>query len=289
VLNPKFLIVRKIKLKKIIFTAFLTIILPSSLIFGWGDKGHKLISAFAMRQLPAQMKFSDEFKAAIIAHSVDPDNRKRDDKTEGPKHFIDIDYYKEFSDGMVIMSRDTLIKLYGEQVVIKEGILPWATELTYFNLMNAFKQKDKDKVLLYSSDLAHYVADGHQPLHATINYNGQLTDQKGVHARYEIDMIDNYLFVIEKSADDQSPYYVNSIPSFIFDYIVGSNSYVEMLLSADKFASKKTDGKYDKEYYRLLWFKTKYMTITSINSAALSLSSLIYSAWVDAGKPVFEN
>ena len=45
--------------------------------------------------------------------------------------------------------------------------------------MKAFKEKDKDKVLLYASDLAHYVGDGHQPLHATINYNGQLSDQKG--------------------------------------------------------------------------------------------------------------
>lgn len=276
-------------MKKIFSTSLLIILLPTILVFGWGDKGHKIITAFAMKQLPAQMKFSDEFKAAIVEHSVDPDNRKRDDKSEGPKHFIDIDFYKEFSDGIVIMSRDSLNKLYGEQVVTKEGILPWATETTYYRLMKAFKEKDKDKILLYASDLAHYVGDGHQPLHATINYNGQLTDQKGVHFRYEIEMVDKYLNSIEKNYDDQIPYYVNSIPSHIFDYIVEANNYVEMILSADKFAAKKTDGKFDKEYYRLLWFKTKYVTLNEINSAALSLSSLIYSAWMDAGKPVFEN
>lgn len=242
-----------------------------------------------MKQLPPQMKFSDEFKNAIIEHSVDPDNRKRDDKTEGSKHFIDIDFYKEFSDGIVIMSRDSLNKLYGEQVVTKEGILPWATETTYYKLMKAFKDKDKDKVLLYASDIAHYVGDGHQPLHATVNYNGQLSDQKGVHARYEIEMLDQYLNVIEKNYDDQIPYYVNSIPDMIFNYIAEANNYVELILSADKFASKKTDGKFNSEFYRLLWFKTKYVTINEINSAALSLSSLIYSAWMDAGKPVLEN
>ncbi len=264
-------------------------LIPTVLIFGWGDKGHKIITAFAMKQLPPQMKFSEAFKSAIIEHSVDPDNRKRDDKTEGPKHFIDIDFYKEFSDGIIIISRDSLNKLYGEQVVTKEGILPWATETTFYRLIQAFKDKDKDKVLLYASDLAHYVGDGHQPLHATVNYNGQLTDQKGIHGRYEIEMLDQYLNIVEKNYDDQIPYYVNSIPSMIFNYIAESNNYVELILSADKFASKKTDGKFDKEYYRLLWFKTKYITMNEINSAALSLSSLIYSAWMDAGKPVLEN
>jgi hypothetical protein len=276
-------------LKKIFSNSLLLFLIPTVLIFGWGDKGHKIITAFAMKQLPAEMKFSEAFKSAIVEHSVDPDNRKRDDKSEGPKHFIDIDFYKEFSDGIVIMSRDSLNKLYGEQVVTKEGILPWATETTYYRLIKAFKDKDKDKVLLYASDLAHYVGDGHQPLHATVNYNGQLSDQKGVHARYEIEMLDQYLNVIEKNYDDRIPYYVNNIPSMIFNYIAEANNYVELILSADKFASKKTEGKFDKEYYRLLWFKTKYVTINEINSAALSLSSLIYSAWVDAGKPVLEN
>lgn len=276
-------------MKKIFSTLLLSILLPTILVYGWGDKGHKLIAAFAMRQLPAGINFSNEFKSAIIEHSVDPDNRKREDKSEGSKHFIDIDFYKEFSDGIVIMSRDSLNKLYDEKVVTKEGILPWATEETYYRLMKAFKEKDKEKVLLYTSDLAHYVADGHQPLHATVNYNGQLSDQKGVHFRYEIEMVDQYLNSIEKNYDDQIPYYVNSIPSMIFNYIAEANNYVELILSADKFAEKKTDGKFDREYYRLLWFKTKYVTINEINSAALSLSSLIYSAWMDAGKPVLEN
>jgi hypothetical protein len=276
-------------LKKIFSKSLLLFLVPTVLIFGWGDKGHKIIAAFAMRELPAEMKFSEAFKSSIVEHSVDPDNRKRDDKSEGPKHFIDIDYYKEFSNGYVIMSRDTLNKLYSEQVVTKEGILPWATEETYHKLINAFKEKDKQKILLYASDLAHYVGDGHQPLHATVNYNGQLTDQKGVHFRYEIEMLDNYLPVIEKSYEYHTPYYLTSIPDYIFDYIVEANDYVETILFADNFASKKTDGKFDKEYYRLFWFKTKYVTQNEINAAALSLSSLIYSAWVDAGKPVLEN
>ena len=276
-------------MKKIFSTSLLILLMSSLIIYGWGDKGHKTITAFAMKYLPAEMKFSMEFKKAITDHSVDPDNRKRDDKSEGPKHFIDIDYYKEFMDGIVIKSRDTLNQLYSEEVVTKQGILPWATEETFYKLVNAFKEKNKDNILLYASDLAHYVGDGHQPLHATVNYNGQLTSQKGIHARYEIMMVDNYLNVIENSFEEHKPFYVKNVQDYIFDYIVESNDYVEMILSADKYASDKTSGKFDKEYYRLLWFKTKYVTINEINSAALCLSSLIYSAWVDAGKPILEN
>ena len=83
----------------------------------------------------------------------------------------------------------------------------------------------------------------------------------------------------------RNPFYVKDLSGYIFDYIMQSNSYVEMLLSADKYSSGKTDGKFNKEYYRLLWLKTKYITINEFNSGALSLASLIYSAWVDAGKP----
>ena len=276
-------------MRKIISTSLFIVLFPAIINYGWGEKGHKVITKFAMKLIPTELKLSDEIKSAIIEHSVDPDNRKRDDKSEGPKHFIDIDYYKEFSDGIVIMSRDSLNKLYTEQVVAKEGILPWATVETYFKLVNAFKEKDSQKIILYGSDLAHYVGDGHQPLHATVNYNGQLTDQKGIHARYEIEMVDKYLQVIENSIIEARPFYVSKVTDFVFDYIVEANDYVEMILSADKNASAKSNGKYDREYYRMLWFKTKYITLNEINSAALCLSSLICSAWVDAGKPNLEN
>ena len=259
--------------------------IPTILIYGWGDKGHQTITLFAMKLLPHQMKMPEEMAQAIIEHSVDPDHRKREDKSEGPKHFIDIDFYKEFQDGNMIMSRDSLNKIYGEKVVTKAGILPWATEDSYHQLVDAFKEKDHDKIILYASDLAHYVGDGHQPMHETVNYNGQLSGQKGIHSRYESDMVNSHLDEIKDSFKKQTPFYVKDLQGFIFNYLYESNSYLEVLLSADKFASEKTGGNFNKDYYRLLWFKTKYVTENEINSAALSLASLIYSAWRDAGKP----
>ncbi len=67
-------------MKKIFSTSLLLILVSSLIVYGWGDKGHKTIAAFAMKLLPAEMKFTDQLKSAITDHSIDPDNRKRNDK-----------------------------------------------------------------------------------------------------------------------------------------------------------------------------------------------------------------
>lgn len=263
----------------------LFVFLPTIFNFGWGDNGHKLITKQALLILQNEINFSDNLKSAIIQHSIDPDYRKKDDPSEPTKHFIDIDYYKEFLSGNMIISIDSLKKIYGDSTVTAQGILPWATVSTYSNLVEAFKENNKDKILLYTSDLAHYVADGHQPLHSTMNYNGQLSSQKGVHFRYEIEMVDRHLNDIEKNLKIISPVYVTDITDFVFNYIYESNFEVDILLSADKHASKISNGKYDDDYYRILWFRTKNLTIDKFEQAAFSLASLIYSAWIEANKP----
>jgi hypothetical protein len=213
---------------KIVFVTF--ILAATSIVFGWGDKGHKIITLLAMRQLPAEMKLFDQFKSKIVTHSVDADYRKKDDYSESPKHFIDIDYYKEFLDGKMITFFDTLTSIYGEKNVIKEGILPWATEQAFYKLIEAFKSNNRSDIILYMSDLAHYVGDGHQPQHATINYNGQLIDQKGIHFRYEIDMLDRYQNEINDKCEAGKLEHVKQLRGYIFDYITEANNYLETIL-----------------------------------------------------------
>lgn len=263
----------------------LLFIIPVIFNYGWGDNGHKLITKHALNLLQNEITFSEDFKSKIIEHSVDPDYRKKNDPSEPQKHFIDIDYYKEFLNGEMIFSLDSLKKIYGDSIVTAQGILPWATITTYSNLINAFKEQDKDKILLYTSDLAHYVADGHQPLHTTMNYNGQLTNQKGIHFRYEIEMIDKNLESIEQNLKLITPTYITNVTKFVFNYLTESNFEIDILLTADKFALQYNKGKYESDYYRILWYRTKYLTIDKFEQASYSLASLIYSAWIEAGKP----
>jgi hypothetical protein len=257
----------------------------ASLVFGWGDQGHQLINNKAVALLPAEMKSFLQYKDYITLHAPDPDNRKRDDKTEAPKHFIDIDFYKEFVNGKMIEDKKELTAVYGDTMVTKQGLLPWATLDTYNKLIQAFKDKNKDKVLLYTSDLGHYVGDGHQPMHTMLNYNGQLTKQKGVHARYEIKMVDKYIKDIEASITSANVRKIDAPLQFIFDYIADANSVQSVLLDADIVSDKLAGSTDNDEYLRLMWFKTKYVTEIQFQTAVSDLASLIYTAWTEAGKP----
>jgi hypothetical protein len=263
----------------------LIVVAFTNFIFGWGDQGHKLINNKAVAFLPADLQPLAKWKDYITLHSVDPDNRKRDDKTEAPKHFIDIDYYKEFINGKMIEDKKELTAIYGDTMVTKQGLLPWATLDTYNKLVQAFKDKNKDQVLLYTSDLGHYVGDGHQPMHTMLNYNGQLTNQKGVHARYEIKMVDKYINDIEANISNVTVKKVDAPFQFIFDYIADANSVQSVLLDADNTSVKLAGSNDNDEYLRLMWFKTKYVTEMQFNTAVSDLASLIYTAWLDAGKP----
>ncbi|MDR3611056.1 MAG: hypothetical protein P4L27_10875 [Ignavibacteriaceae bacterium] len=257
----------------------------SNILFGWGDQGHKLINNKAVALLPAEMQDFTKWKDYITLHSVDPDNRKKDDKSEAPKHFIDIDFYKEFNAGKMIENKKDLVAIYGDSMVTKQGLLPWATLDTYNKLIQAFKDKKKDAVLLYTSDLGHYVGDGHQPMHTMLNYNGQLTNQKGVHARYEIKMVDKYIKEIEASITKADVKKINDPFQYIFDYIANANSVQPVLLDADLYAAKSAGSNDNDEYLRLMWFKTRYVTEIQFNTAVTDFASLIYSAWIEAGKP----
>ncbi|OGU29772.1 MAG: hypothetical protein A2057_08040 [Ignavibacteria bacterium GWA2_35_9] len=273
---------RKMKIK-----LFVLLFLMTGLSFPWGDKGHKLIANKAVELLKEKIKNIEQYQDYITEHSVDPDTRKDQDKTEGPKHYIDIDFYKEFLEGRMIQDKDQLISLYSDSVVTKMGLLPWATLETLKNLTKAFKEKNRDKVLIYTSDMAHYVGDAHQPMHTILNYDGQFTNQKGVHARYEIYMVNKYIDELSDGIKGLEVAYVKEPLDYIFNHISDSNSLSEVLFAADKFAASKAGSMESDEYLRLLWFKTKYITGIQFEEAYNSLASLIYTAWVDAGEPSF--
>jgi hypothetical protein len=253
--------------------------------FPWGEEGHKLIASKAIDLLIQKIENIEQYNDFISEHSIDPDLRKDIDKTEGVKHYIDIDFYEEFFNGKMILDKNQLISLYGDSVVTKMGLLPWASFETFRNLTKAFKEMNRDKILIYASDLAHYVADAHQPMHTILNYDGQLTNQKGIHYRYESLMLEKYLDELGEETKGSEIIYVEEPLDYIFNYISNSCSLSEVLFASDKMASKRTGSTNNDEYYRLLWFGTKYVTKIQFESAYNSLASLLYTAWVDAGEP----
>jgi hypothetical protein len=167
------------------------------------------------------------------------------------------------------------------------GTLPWAAFETYNKLIDAFVKKDKDKIIIFSADLGHYVGDGHQPFHTCLNYDGQLTGQKGIHGRYESEMVNRYIDQIVNALSISEVKYISKPLDYIFEFLAGSNFYSPVIFTADRTAFAQAGSHGSSEYYRLLWFRTKHLTINQLSDAAQVLASLIYSAWVDAGKPIF--
>ncbi|MEA2096035.1 MAG: hypothetical protein U9P73_05010 [Candidatus Cloacimonadota bacterium] len=268
---------------KLLFLVLLVAI--STQLFSWGGLGHEVITRLAIDGLPDGMCFIKENSEYLCDHSIDADKRKSEDPSERNKHFIDVDRYEEFNVGEMIIDKTELIKIYGEDIVDKMGILPWNTVEVLNNLTTAMKENNKAEILFFAADLAHYVGDAHQPQHNILNYNGKLTNQRGIHGRYEIDLIDANLEELETNISPIEIIYVKEPLQFIFDYCTQSNSFAGLIELADLHALKYSGDEYNEKYFSIFWFRTKFMTFHQFSNAAEDLASMYYTAWINAGKP----
>lgn len=268
---------------KIIFLVLLIVI--STQLFSWGGLGHEVITHLAIDGLPDEMGFIKENSKYLCEHSTDADKRKSEDPTEKNKHYIDIDYYKEFNVSEMITDKAELTEIYGEDIVDKMGILPWNTVEVLNNLTVAMKENNKNDILFYAADLAHYVGDAHQPQHTILNYDGARTGQRGIHGRYEIDIIDANIDELQANISPIELTHIMKPLQFVFDSCTQSNGFAGLIELADLHALKYSGDEYNEKYFSIFWFKTKYMTFHQFSNAAEDLASLYYTAWINAGKP----
>ena len=87
------------------------------------------------------------------------------------------------------------------------------------------------------------------PLHISANYDGVMTDQKGVHSRYESDMVDAYINNLNGAYPSQpeSISIISDVQQYILDYIYVTHSYVDTVLKSDNYA-KALDTSYGDVY-----------------------------------------
>ena len=176
-------------LKKTIIILFLLVIC-STFFGGWGFFCHKKINRVAVFTIPDYELFQFYKKNIdyLTEHAVDPDKRRYAVKGEAEKHFIDIDHYVEKGENQFdVMPRrwNDAIEKFSEDTIKTYGISPWNIQLMLYKLTTAFKEKNLSRILKYSAEIGHYISDAHVTLHATENYNGQFTNQKGIHGFWE--------------------------------------------------------------------------------------------------------
>ncbi len=269
-----------IRKSALIVSAITALIILSS----WGNKGHTMISFRINLSFNEEMNQFSDWVFYLSDHASDADKRKRDDPEEGPKHYIDIDNYDMFLDqGRIPTTLDSCITAYGEQFVEDNGYLPWATLAMYDSVVSCLERGDWTNAKKYGADLGHYVADGHMPLHLTRNYDGQFTDNDGIHARYEIKMIERYHDQISYSGTPAEE--ISNVTQYIFSYLYSNYAYMDSILIADNYAKEMTGGNSSELYYTALWHKTEHFTNQLFSQASHAFAELLYNAWIEAGRP----
>ncbi len=257
----------------------------TGLVFGWGGQAHYFINYRSVYGFNNSAQYLFSWQQVLGEHASDADDRKSQDPTEAPKHYIDIDSYPMFvSYGYISQNIDSMIAVYGYNFVYDQGILPWAIIAAYDSLKSNLQRLNFTKAMLIGADLGHYIGDASMPLHICTNYNGQLTGQTGIHSRYESKMISTYINEITFNPD--SAIYISNIPNFVFNFIYQNFPYTDSLLNADLVAKTSAGGSYNSVYYAKLWALTKNFTLHLLKKSSTALASLIYTAWVDAGKPL---
>ena len=263
--------------------SLLAALTASQTALAWGVTGHRYANRLAVADLPDEMQpLYAANRDWIVQHSVDPDNWRNGDRTEGPNHFIDMDTFGAEVAEHYPEDYWLACGLYGKAEVDKNGTVPWRIGLYYGKLVRAFKAKDARAIIETSAWLGHYVADSHVPFHAVINYDGQLTGQKGIHARFESVMVEKQI-----KFEDLKPHAARKIANPVksaFEWAHESLHVTKGILEADKEAVA-LDAAYGDSYYTQFGSKTRSVAVQRLESSGQDLASLWYSAWLEAGKP----
>jgi hypothetical protein len=248
----------------VVLTAVLCAGLPST-GWTWGSVGHHYIAQRYSQHLPAYIDGLRTYDGTVDAHVTDPDSRKSYTPGEAERHYINIDYYPEFLAGTLPRDRAALEALYSPAIVIDVGVLPWAVTEVTATLTQQFQAQQWNAAALTIADLCHYVGDTNCSLHVTLNYNGQLTGNTGIHSRYESTMISNYLNQLSTPA--MTVEYYASPQDAIFDVIAASYAGVAPILAADNTAKAASGGSYNSTYYASLWNSTHTLTQARLDTA----------------------
>lgn len=269
------------------FTVFVLLPAPAG---AWGFEAHKFIMDRAIEMLPAPMRpFFDANRVFLIEHVIDPDLWRTAGFTdEPPRHFLDFDAYGPYPFTALPREYGAALEKYGIDTLNRNGLLPWRTAEMAGRLRRAFEDQQKqgayalNDIKFFSSIIGHYVADAHPPLHAVLNYDGQLTGQHGLHNRWEGDLFVRY----EKRLSIQPPPVKTvAMPrDFIFDTLLEGSQLAKAVLDADREAIGNATF-YDDRYFDAFFAKMKPMVERRLNESISAVASVIATAWEQAGKP----
>jgi hypothetical protein len=286
------------------FSALSLLLVPPPAAHAWGNEGHRLINRLAASNLPAEIPAFLRSEAAINEIEYlgpEPDRWRSPAEPElvsaqAPEHFIDM----ELADPLAPLPHkrfDFLAKAYAAgQKPDKIGLQPWQTTEVWERLKAAMREYRQlsaahqdtkaveQAIIFYAGWLGHYVADGSQPLHTTVNYNGWTganpngyTTAHQIHWEFEGPFVGANLH----PADVQPKLTAaKAVEGDIFDgymaYLKHTQTYVEKVYQIEKAGGFKGAGSEE----------SRDFTAERLAAGASMLRDMIYTAWVDSAQAV---
>jgi hypothetical protein len=295
------------------YRVFLSTLVAAGLVFilaqppavhAWGNGGHRLVNKLAASSLPTDEPAFLRSPEAIVEIEYlgpEPDRWRSPAEPElvaaqAPEHFIDM----ELADALGPLPHRRLdfearVFAAGERPE-KIGLQPWETDEVWERLKSAMREYRKlasekqdtrpveQAILFYAGWLGHYVGDGSQPLHTTIQYNGWTgpnpngyTTEHKIHWQFEGPFVEANIHEAEVRAK-MTP--VKVIDGDLFDayvaYLRNTKTFVEKVYQLDKaggFAGAGTE-------------ESREFTAERLAAGASMLRDMIYTAWLESAKPV---
>lgn len=269
--------------------AVILLAFPAPRLHAWGFTAHRYLTDHAVDLLPPEIRpFFVKYRVAIVEHSIDPDTyRTVGWAAETPRHFLDMDAWGAFPFTAIPHDYNEAVAKRGQDFVLKNGTLPWRGDEMYRRLVDSFQKINsapyaRDDVKLFTSLVAHYVEDAYQPLHANVNFDGQLTGQNGIHSRFETELFERYssrLHVVPPPLQS-----IGGAREFMFATLADSFQLSDDVLAADRAAIAGRD-EYDDAYFDAFLAKIQPVLERRVSQAISGVASVISAAWIEAGKP----
>ena len=254
------------------------VVLGAAPAHAWGPLVHQRVTSEAIDTLPKGLKpFYKAHRLEMPSLAVDAPPPE-DESTE--RRFT-LDRFLPFPFADIPRTETALKAKYGDDAA-KAGRLPWLIQESYARLVDAYKSADKGKILTESDTLAGLVADLHNPLALTENYDGQKTGQHGLWVRFSTKLSE----AMDKKLNfgGETARLIDDPKGYVFSMITQTYIWLDNLLYAEELAKRGQSG-YTELYYDTLAEKVGPLLKDRLEEATTDAGSYWYTAWTAAGRP----
>lgn len=251
--------------------------------FAWGNNGQKLVVNNAIETLPPEIRgFFEANRRFLVQHVGEPLELVEKNPAEKHNGYIFLDKYGKFPYDALPRSYKAALAKFGKSKLEANGLLPWQIGVYSAKLTEAMKAGHWEEAKLDAAILAYYVAEARDPFNTTENFDGHLSAQMGINERFGAALIDRYSSFFPLRPNDAN--FINDPTDHAFDACLGSHSWLEPVLLADRNA-KRGQNSYNDEYYDRFYNLSAEILIRQLSEAASDIGSYWMTAWVNAGKP----